>query len=448
MRKIFILITFIFFIQVNGQDAKQNYSYSLSQAIDHALQYNYSAINAGKDIEAAKKKKWETTTMGLPQINAGVDYLNNFAYTQQGVTGGGAFGGPPGEVSTIAFGTKHTAIATATLSQLIFDGSYLVGLQSAKAYLQFFENSKKKSDSEIREMVTISYGNVLLAEESIKVLQNNQTILEKTYNDVTQVYKNGLGEEETVEQVAITLSSIKSNLNNVKRLREIGLKFLKINLGIEINDELLLTDNLEALSQNNLALALTDSEFNVQSSIDYQIVSNLSNQKRLLLKLERSKALPSLGAAVNFGYNAFSNEFSFASADQKWNNFANMGVSLKVPIFSSLGRTARTQQAKIAYEQSQTQLTETEQKLKLQFEKAKSDFEFSIEEYASAKNNLNLAERIEKKQQIKFKEGLSTSFEFTEAQRQLYASQQSYLQSMVDVINKRAALEKITNKSN
>lgn len=445
-----MLISFIFFLQVNGQEAKQNnYSYSLTQAIDHALQYNYSAINAGKDIEAAKKKKWETTTMGLPQLNGTVDYLNNFSYTKQGVAGN-AFnpGGDPDEISTISFGTKHTMVATATLSQLIFDGSYLVGLQSSKAYLQFFENSKKKTDSEIREMVTISYGNVLLAEESIKVLQSNQTVLEKTYNDVNQVYKNGLGEEESVEQIAITLASVKSNLNNVKRLREIGLKFLKINLGIEINDELLLTDNLDALSQNNLALALTDSEFNVQNSIDYQIASNVSTQKRLLLKLEKSKALPSLGAAVNFGYNAFANEFDFLSTEQKWNNFSNLGVSLKVPIFSSLGRAARTQQAKIAFEQSQTQLTETEQKLKLQFEKAKSDFEFSIEEYASAKSNLNLAERIEKKQQIKFKEGLSTSFEFTEAQRQLYSTQQSYLQSMIDVINKRAALEKITNKTN
>jgi len=155
--------------------------------------------------------------------------------------------------------------------------------------------------------------------------------------------------------------------------------------------------------------------------------------------------LPSLGSSVNFGYNAFGNTFSFFN--QPWYNYSNLGVSLKVPLFSSLGRTARTQQAKIAYEQAQTKLTETEQMLKLQYEKAKSDFEFSIEEYATAKSNLNFAERIEKKQQIKFTEGLSTSFEFSEAQRQLYSAQQNYLQSMVDVINRRATLEKITNKN-
>ena len=118
-------------------------------------------------------------------------------------------------------------------------------------------------------------------------------------------------------------------------------------------------------------------------------------------------------------------------------------MSLNVPIFSSFGHGAKVQQTKIAFEQSQTQQKEAEQMLKLGYEKAKSDFDFSIEQYATSKNNLSLAERIEKKQQIKFKEGLSTSFEFSEAQRQLYSAQQTYLQSMVDIINKKAALEKL-----
>jgi outer membrane protein TolC len=117
-----------------------------------------------------------------------------------------------------------------------------------------------------------------------------------------------------------------------------------------------------------------------------------------------------------------------------------------VPIFSSLARSSRTQQAKIAVEQANTQLIEAEQKLKLQHASAKSEYEYSIEDYLSAKSNLNLAERIEKKQQIKFTEGLSTSFDFNDAQRQLYASQQKYLQTMITVINKKASLEKITSK--
>lgn len=444
-----LLITSLFFLQqVNAQEPTKNYSFTLNQAIEHALQYNYAAINAGKDIESAQKKKWETTATGLPQLSASVDYQNNFELQRQGATGGGPFGGKPNEVSTFAFGTKHIAISQLTLRQLIFDGSYLVGLQASKAYLQFFENSKKKTNADIRENVIMSYGNVLLAEESSKVLEKNIVILEKNYNDINQIYKNGLGEEESVEQIAITLASVKSNLNNVKRMREIALKMLKINLGIELEEQLILTENLDGLSKNNLEVATISNAFDINNTIDYQVISSLTEQKRLLLKLEKSKSLPSLSAAVNFGYNAFTNQFTFTNGDQKWNNFSNLGISLNVPIFSSFGRSAKTQQAKIAFDQAKTKQTEVEQMIKLQFQKAKSDFEFSIEEYATAKNNLNLAERIEKKQQIKFKEGLSTSFEFSEAQRQLYSNQQSFLQSMIEVINKRAALEKITNNNN
>ncbi|EMY3557974.1 TolC family protein [Flavobacterium psychrophilum] len=446
MKNKLILTLFLFASILQAQEKKQSYSFTLQQAIAHATQNNYSAINASRDIEVAKEKKWETTTIGLPQINGTVSYLNNLQYTKQGVTGGGAFGGAPGSVSTIAFGTKHSANAGVTLSQLIFDGSYLVGLQSAKVYLKISENAKLKTNQEVKEIVINSYGNVLLADESISIFEKNKVILEKTLSDTKQIFKNGLIEEENVEQLQITLASVNSALANVKRQKIIALNMLKLILGINLDNELILTEKLEDLTQKNVDLLLLQEEFKATNNIDYQIGENLQESKRLLLKYEKSKELPSLGAALNYGYNAFENKFDFFSKDQKWNNFANLGVSLHVPIFSSLGTSAKKQQAKIALEQATTKLTETEQKLKLQFEKARSDYEFTIEELATNKNNLKLAERIETKQQIKFKEGLSTSFNLSEAQRQLYTAQQTYLQSMVDVINKRASLEKIINK--
>ena len=445
MKKLFLIPLFFFALIAKSQEHTQNFSFSLEQAISHARAHNYSAINAGQDIASARQKKWETTATGLPQINAGMEYGNNFAYTQQGVTGGGAFGGNPGEVTTIAFGTKHYMNGRVTLSQLLFDGSYIVALQASKTYLKFYENAKQKTDAEIKEMVINSYGNVLLAAESISILEKNKAILEKTLSDTKETFKNGLIEEENVEQLQITLSTINSTLNNTKRLLGIANNMLKILLGIDINDELKLTDQLDNLTVANLDLAISQKDFNVSNNIDYQMGLNFQEQRQLEYKLQKSKALPSLGANVNFGYNAFANQFAFFTPSQKWNNFSNLGIGLNVPVFSSLGRSAKTQQAKIAFEQAKTQLTETEQKLKLQYANAKSEYEFSMEEYATAKTNLNLAERIEKKQQIKFTEGLSSSFDFSEAQRQLYAAQQNYLQSMVNIINKKAALEKIIN---
>ncbi len=443
IKKLFLIPFLIFVITAKAQEKK--YTFSLEQAVAHALTNNYSAINAGRDIESSKQKKWETTAMGLPQISAGVDYANNFVL-QKSLIPAEFFGGNKGEFAEVAFGTTHSMVAHATLSQLLFDGSYIVALQASKTYLKYYENAKQKTNAEIKEMVINAYGNVLLAEESIAILEKNKSILEKTLSDTKETFKNGLIEEENVEQLQITLTTVKSTLNYNKRLVEIAYKMLKITLGININDDLKLTDRLDYLTVSNLDLALSRNEFVVTDNVNYKIASNYKEQRQLEYKLQKSKALPSLSANVNFGYNAFGNQFKFFTSNQHWFNYSNLGLSLNIPIFSSLARSSKTQQAKIALEQAKTQLTEAEQKLKLQYSNAKSEYEFSIEEFATAKSNLNLAERIEKKQQIKFSEGLSSSFDFSEAQRQLYSAQQNYLQSMVNIITKKAALEKIINK--
>ncbi len=445
MKKLFLIPLIVFAVSIRAQEVKQNYNFSLEQAISHALTNNYSVINANRDIEASKAKKWETTAAGLPQINAGVDYSNNFVL-QKSLIPAEIFGGTKGEFAEVAFGTKHSMNARATLSQLIFDGSYIVALQASKTYLKYYQNAKQKTDVEIKEAVINAYGNVLLAQESIAILEKNKTTLEKTLADTKETFKNGLIEEENVEQLQITLTSINSTLNYNKRLVEVAYKMLKITLGININDDLKLTDKLDNLTVSNLDLAFSQNEFVVTDNVNYQMASNYEEQRQLEYKLQKAKALPSLAANVNFGYNAFGNQFAFFTSNQRWLNYSNLGMSLNVPLFSSLARSSRTQQAKIAVEQAKTQLAETEQKLKLQYANTKSEYEFSIEEYATAKTNLNLAERIEKKQQIKFSEGLSSSFDFSEAQRQLYSAQQNYLQSMVNIINKKAALEKVINK--
>lgn len=445
MKKLFLIPILIFALTAKAQEAQKSFSFSLEQAIAHAITNNYSAINAGRDVEASKEKKWETTAAGLPQINAGLDYTNNFVL-QKSLIPAEIFGGNPGEYAEVAFGTKHNMMARANLTQLIFDGSYIVALQASKTYMKFYENAKQKTNIEIKEMVINSYGNVLLAEESIAILNKNKATLEKTLSDTEATFKNGLIEEESVEQLQITLTSINSTLNYNKRLVDVAYKMLKITLGIDINDTLKLTDSLDNLTISNLDLAISKNEFAVLDNINYKMALNFQEQRELELKLQKSKALPSLLANVNYGSTAFNNQFQFFTQNQKWFNYSNMGISLNVPIFSSMARSSRTQQAKIALDQAKTQLTETEQKLKLQYSSAKTDYEFSIEEYATAKTNLNLAQRIEKKQQIKFTEGLSSSFDYNDAQRQLYTAQQKYLQSMVDVINKKAALEKIINK--
>ena len=440
--KLLILFSICFISWVSAQENTNKFS--LEEAVKFAIKNNYEAKTAKNNIDAAKQKKWETTTIGLPQISGKVDY-QNWLKQQLSLLPGEIVGGAPGTFVPVAFGTKQTMNAAVTLNQLIFDGSYLVGLQSAKTYLKISEQAKEKTELSIRESVINAYGNVLVAEKSISILESNLKILNKNLKDTQKIYENGLNEEEDVEQIQITLANVKSQLNKTRRLRNIGYKMLNLSIGRPIKEPLYLSDNLDTLIEKNITLSLLSKDFDLENHIDFKIAENDREGKRLLMQLEKSKALPSLSAFVNFGYAGNANSFDFLNRSQKWFDSSLLGVSLKIPIFSSFQRRAKTQQAKIELENSDIQITQIKEQLTLGVAKAKSDYQFSIEQYDSAKQNLRLAERIEKKQQVKFFEGVSSSFDLSQAQNQLYTQQQNYIQSMLDVIAKKAALDSALN---
>lgn len=440
MKKIFILFFIITSINSMAQE-----SYSLESAIDYAIKNTYAVKNADLAIKAAKHKKWETTTMGLPQINASVDY-QNFIKQPISLIPAEIFGGPPGEFAEVSFGTKQKVNASATLSQLLFDGSYLVGLQSAKVYLKISELAKIKTEKSIKEVTINAYGNVLLAKESITIIENNLKLINKTIHDTNEIYKNGFAEEQDVEQLQITKAILNNQLNKSKRLLVVAKNMLKITMGIEIKNPIILSDSLENLAVSQNDLKLYNTPFNVENNIDYQISKNSVTAKELFVKLEKSKYLPQLTAFLNYGATANNNDFTFINKDQRWFNSSLFGVSLNVPVFSSFKRNSRVQQAKIALIQEKNNLTQAEEKLKLQVESAKANYQFAIDNFNTNKQSLALAKRIEKKEKIKFFEGVGSSFNLTQAQNQLYLMQQQYLNSIVQIINTKIQLENALNK--
>ncbi|MEO2051157.1 MAG: TolC family protein [Allomuricauda sp.] len=420
-------------------------SLSLDQAISYAMEHNYSAINASRDIVDAQKQKWETIATGLPQISGAVNYQNQLKQPVAQIPAE-FFGGEPGTYQEVVFGQPQSIAATATLRQQIFDGSYIVGVQATKTFLEYSRNNKEKTELEVRKAVVEAYGNVLLARESVQISERNKATLEKNLYETKRIYENGLGDEESVDQLQITLSSVDNQLKNAKRLEKITHQMLNLVLGLPIETPTVLTENLDDLTQKQIDLGLIDADFKIENNVDYKMALNLNEQRALELKLAKSRALPTLNAFVNYGGNSFSDSFNFLNSGQQWFGSSVLGVDLNIPIFSSLGRSASTQRAKIALEKAKTQFTEAEAQIRLQLESAKSDYILAIEQYGTSKDNLELAERIEKKNQIKYAEGLATSFDLRQAQTQLYTSQQEYLQSMVDVINKKTELETILNK--
>lgn len=439
MRKIILLFfTLTFCFGINAQE--KSMSFTLEEAINFGLENSYNTKAARNDIKSANEKVWETTAIGLPQINGAVDYQQ---YLKLPVTLIDFDG--DGVNEEFVFVQKQSINAKVTLTQLLFDGSYLVGLQASKTFLKISKQAEEKTELVTREAIINAYGTVLITESSIAILESNITILQKNYNDAKQIYENGFNEEEDVEQLEITLGNLKNQLSSVIRMKEIAYQMLNLSLGNPINTTLILKDNLDSLVKNNIELSLISEDFNVNNHIDFKISENDRETKRLMMKLEQSKALPSLSAFVNYGTQGFSDSFSFFKSEQNWFDSSLLGVSLNVPIFSSFSRKSKTAQAKIALENADLRLEETKQRLNLLAEKAKSDYQLSIENYTTAQKNLGLSERIEKKQRIKFFEGISSSFDLLQAQNQLYTQQQNYIQSMLDVISKKAALENALN---
>ncbi|MBO0331092.1 TolC family protein [[Muricauda] lutisoli] len=443
MRKTLISLLLILPWIASAQDTIP--SFSLDQAISYALEHNYSAINASRDIVDAQKQKWETIADGLPQISGAVSYQNQLKQPVAQIPAE-FFGGEPGTYQEVVFGQAQSMSATATLTQQIFDGSYIVGVQATKTFLEYSQNNKEKTELDVRKSVVEAYGNVLLAQESVLISERNKATLEENLYETKRIYENGLGDEESVDQLQITLSTVDNQLKNARRMEEITLQMLNLVLGLPIESPTVLTENLDDLTQSKIDLGLIDSEFNIENNVDYKMAANLNQQRALELKLAKSYALPTLNAFVNYGGNSFSDNFNFLNSGQQWFGSSILGVDLNIPIFSSLKRSASTQRAKIALEKAKTQFTEAQAQIRLQLESAKSDYILAIEQYGTSKDNLELAERIEKKNQIKYSEGLATSFELRQAQTQLYNSQQEYLQSMVDVINKKTELENILNQ--
>ncbi|WP_257667592.1 TolC family protein [Parapedobacter tibetensis] len=446
MRYLFVILLLSASSWGFSQDNK-SFSFSLQEAIDFAMDSNRTAINARRDVLAALKKKWETTATGLPQVNANVEYQNQLKQPVSLIPAEFS-GGEPGTFIPVIFGVPQTMTATATLDQLIFDGSYIVALQASKTFLEYSRNTEEKTASTIRKEVINAYGNVLLAEENIDILESNRQTLEKNLKETQAIFDNGMGEEEDVEQLQITLSNMEIQLENAKRVLQLSKQLFNVTLGIDLEASVDLTQNLETLIGENIDLELLSEELNLIRNVDYKIAYNFTEQRRLEHKLEKVKSLPTLSAFINYGTASYGNNFDFFKSNQDWFQSSVLGFRLHVPIFSSFSRRAKTQQTAIAFDQAKTDLESTIQQVKMEVTTARNDYQFSIEKYGNAKNNLALATRIENKNQIKFFEGLSSSFDLRQAQLQLYTAQQEFLQAMLDVINNKAELERILNTHN
>jgi outer membrane protein TolC len=440
----FLIIFSLILANTSGQNLPE--SLSLNEAIEFGLSNNRSIINADREILKAKKERWKTIAIGLPQISSEINY-QNFLEMPVSLVPAEFFGGQMGTFSELIFGTEQNMIGSVKMEQLLFDGSYLVGLEASRIYLKISENLFEKTNLEVKKLITTTYTNVLIAQFNISFLEKNKKTLEVNLKEIRELFKNGFEEEESVEQMQLSLSQVSSNLKYAQNLMKITEEMVKFVIGYPTEKPLLLRSNLEDIFNEGLYFKTIPEITNISNNIDIKIADNNVKSEALQFKYEKSKSLPKLSGFINQTYTGNSNEFTFADRDQKWYGSSLVGLNLKIPLFSSLGRSAISQKAKISLDQAITELKETQERIRIEVNAAYNDYDLAVDNYFTEKENLRLAERIEKKNQIKFFEGVVQSFELRMSQMQLYNAQNNFVTAIHSVINKKTQLETLLNST-
>lgn len=440
MNKYFLTVLLVIMVSI-GSKAQDTLSFSLKEAQEYAFQHNYQNQNALKDIEIAKKKVWETTAIGLPQVDA-QGQIQRFIDLPTQVALASAFNpaAPEGTLTTFKFGLNYSNSVGIQASQLLFDGSYIVGLQAAKTYKNLSIHSQIKTEIELKEAVSQAYYTVLATIENANVLDQSLTAAERILKETKALYNEGLTEEQNVDQLELNVNALKTSLGIAEGQRDFAKKLLNLQLGIDINVPTLLTENLALLVERD-TIQNQNQELNKENHIDFQLLTTNMQLTQLNLRKEKYSFLPSLSAFFSHQQQNYSNEFDVFSGG-RWFPATIVGATLKVPILSSGSRLSKVSQAKIEVEKMENTSKEVEQTLKYQSQLAASNFDTAKETYQNQKDNMELAKKIYDKTVKKYNEGIASSLELTQAQNQLLNAEGIFIKSTLDLLNAKAAWDK------
>ncbi len=447
---------FIFQVHATAQEKNsQTISFSLKQAQEYALNNNANMKNAQMDINIAEKKIWETKAMGLPQVSAAGTYTHLFVVpeahfpgsvlsstrnerTQYGVSVGGdslymnSVYNTPG----IPLGVKDNASINLNVSQLIFSGEYIVGLQATKVFFQISQNSLKATTDDINESVANTYYLVLIMEQNKVILTQSLSNITKTLSDMKAMYKQGLIENTDIDQIELTLNTLENGIRTVDNQIAASYDLLKFQLGLPFENTIVLTDSLDGVATLSDVALITSQPFQVQNHISYKIMENQEAVGLLNIKRQKSAYLPSLAAFYKHTENLKTSSFDFTMKDIA-------GLSLNVPIFSSGMRNVMLQQRVMELEKIRNTKSNVVQGLELDFINSRNSFNSAYDQFTNEKRNIELTSRIYDKTLIKYKEGISSSMDLSNAQNQYLVAQKNYFTALYTLLVAKNKLEKL-----
>lgn len=435
-------IMLIVLMILKASAAQETKAFSLREAQEYAMANNYETLKSQLEVAATERRIRETVGAGLPQIISSIGYTNNIELPTVLIPD---FFNDPNDRIEVQFGTQHNANINLQVQQLVFNGSYFVGLATSRIYKRLATEGLERSRLDVMETVSQTYYLILVSQESKKIIQGNLQNLEKTLYEIRERFEEGFLEETDADVIQISVTALKNSLQNLEKQTETAYQLLKFQMGIDLSEEIELTENLEDIISEQDVKRAMDRGFYLEDNIDYRLVQTQERLAEMNLKNERAQYWPTLGAYYSLSWAAQRNRFNFFNFDEKWYRSQVVGVNLNIPVFRSGAQKARIQQALISLDQARQTTLQVSQALLLEEAQAKNTLSSAYENYLNVKDNMELSKKVYDKTLIKYQEGLASSTDLTQANDRYLAAQASYIQALSQLLDAKNKLERIHN---
>ncbi|MFA8299154.1 MAG: TolC family protein [Hyphomicrobiales bacterium] len=454
--KVLLWISLIYFL-ISSNIYAQTQELSLEEAQQYALQNSHVKKNALRDIEIAKKKINETIAIGLPQITGSIsnqnyidlpttlfpDFIGPVVFNVNKNYFGLDPQKPYPDMNFIPaqFGAKYNVTGKIGVNQLLFSGSYIVGLMASKTYYKQSVLVSKKTDQELKKQVALAYYTVLATQRNLSIFEKTLTNNERLKYEVNEAYKNGFVEDTEVDQLELIISDLKASVVFTEAQIEVAKSMLKSVMGMPLNEEFTLSDSLELLITNSDYKNLLSDKFDSKLNIDFKIAENQVRLMKLNWKNNKTEYLPTISAFFNAQTNAQRNEFNFFDSDQQWFNSNVFGFQLDWKLWTSGSRKSKIQQTKLEYQKAVESRLQIDENLQIEFANLKSSTEKNLEYYMNKEKSKELASKIYEKTQLKYSEGVASSNDLLNTYNQYLQSEGQLIQAIIGYLESKLKLD-------
>lgn len=433
------LILPLYGTQVFGQEADTTLTLSLEEAQEYAVEHNKTVRSSRYDVRAAEMSKWEVISNGLPRVDGSGSLNDNLKLMTTLLPG--EIIGQPGTKVPVQFGSKYNSSYGFQASQMIFNAPYFVGVQTVKLAEKMSRQSLEKSEIDIREQVISTYYLILTSQESIDLLSGNEENLREIYRSTRSMEQVGMAEETDVDQMLSNVRGLETNIRAMERNLEFSYNMLRFQLGLDMNTEIELSTGLDKLLAEADIESLMDNDFNLRDHIDFRLVESREKMQELTVKDVKAGMLPSLSAFYSWNKNGMGDKLN----EQDWFPNSMLGFQVSVPIFASGQRYSKLKKAQINLEKERNNKSMVSDQLKLQEKQLRFNLVNARDQYNTQKENVEVSYRVYESVENKYREGVASSLDLTQAHNNYLQAENNYISALMDLLQSKLALEKLLN---